>query len=543
MSPSPALANQTFDYIVVGAGSAGCVVAAQLARAGRVLLLEAGDAAEKHPETLSADGFKDAFAKDAVIRHRMSTAQAGCGGRRLFAGSGWVVGGSGAVNGMVYTRGDRADFESWPAGWQWPDLEPAFAAIEARLKPRPHPGTAFAERCLTAATQAGHRRQDGLNDGQLDGAFGYNDCNTGDEERRHAWRAFIQEQPHDNLRLLPNAAVRRLLIEDGRAVGVEATIEGRLQSFEARHEIILCAGALETPRLLMLSGIGPAGHLAELGIPLKLDAPQVGENLQDHPNVCLFYRSRAAVDFAYPQVYGFARAGETTEPGAPDSCYVFYAAPASLRQSMLRMLPVLMLPGRLHGITALRRLIRGLINAAFRLPPLQRWVGRLFGIVVILGKPRSRGRIRLASADPAAPAEIDLGYYRDPQDRASLLAAIAKAKKIAAQPAFTEVGITPLSAGARSDDPGRIWRWAQQATMTTFHYCGSVRMGEDAASPVDPQLRLRGMAGLRIADASVMPEIPVSALNAPSMLIGHRAAEFILAEQSADAAAPAQYGT
>ncbi len=534
----PLSAPECYDFVVVGAGSAGCVVAGRLAEANRgsVLLLEIGDPATAHPETLSADGFKDAFANDDVMWHRMSEPQDGCGRRRLYAGSGRVAGGSGAVNGMVYTRGDQADFRNWPEGWSWDDVAPVYAALESRITPQTRSATRFSERCVAAALACGFQRKDGLNDGDLADFVGYNAMNYRAGQRNSSYRQFVRDRESVGLSLICRARVRRLLCDDkGRAYAVECLISGQAHLFEARQEIVLCAGALETPRLLLLSGIGPGAHLAELGIPLVHDAPGIGNNLQDHPNVCLFYRSRAAVDFAYPQLYGFARAGSSAKLTGPDSCYVFYAAPASIRQSMQRMLPIILLPRRLYERVALRQLIRKLIDLAFALRPVQRFVDRLFGIVVILGKPQSRGRIRLSSADPDAPARIDLAYYQDETDRQTMLAALARARTIAASPPLREVGAHPLSAGGRARSAKQIWAWVRRATMTTFHYCGTCRMGTDDASPVDPQLRLKGIRGLRIADASVIPEIPVSALNAPSMMIGYRVVDFILADQETSA--------
>ncbi|MCW0182265.1 MAG: GMC family oxidoreductase [Zavarzinia sp.] len=522
---------EAFDHIVVGGGSAGCVAAARLAGKARVLLLEAGDPAVDHPETLSSDGFKDAFSNDALMWHRMSARQKDCGGRSLYIGTGRGLGGSGSVNGMVYTRGDRRDFEAWPAGWRWDDIVPAFQAVESRLGIRPRPPTPFAECFLAAAVEAGFARKDGMNDGDLSGVVGANDMNYAGDQRRSSYRAFVHDDPPAGLTVRTGATLRRILFEGARAVAVDYSIEGRVERARVTGELVMAAGALETPRLLMLSGVGPAAELARHGIAVVKDAPGIGRNLQDHPNVCMFYTAKAPIDFRYPQVYGFdVAAREPDEPrdGAPDTCFVCYAAPASLKESMRRMVPVLALPGRLHDIAVLRRFLRGAIELAFRLPPLRRFVDSLFGIVVILGKPTSRGSLRLASADPDAPAIVDPGYYASAADRATIEAGIVKARDIAARAPLARAGVRPLSAGARPVSGARLWRWLAGATMTTFHFCGTCRMGDDADSPVDTRLRLKGFANVRVADASVMPEIPVSALNAPSMMIGQRAADFIL---------------
>ncbi len=524
-------ASDSPDYLVVGAGSAGCIAAARLAEAGhRVLLVEAGDPATDHPETLSADGFKDAFANDALMWHRMSAPQSGAAGRSTYLGSGRGMGGSGSVNGMVYTRGHRADFAGWPVGWHWDDLVPAFAAVEARLGIQPRPPTPFVERFIAAANAAGFARKDGLNDGDLADVVGCNAINYRGDQRRSAYRAFIHDAAPAGLQILTGTQARRIVFDDhGRAIALEVEQHGQLRRLAVGRELLLCAGALETPRLLLLSGVGPRAALHALGIDSVCDAPGVGQHLQDHPNVCLFYRARQPVDFAYPQVYAFGAARQT--PGAaPDSCYVCYAAPGSLRQSMLRMLPILALPGRLYRVEALRTMLRALINSVFRLGLLQRYVSRIFGIVVILGKPISRGQIRLVSRDPTVPAQIDPAYYATETDRETMLAAVARARRIAAQGPLADA--RPLSAAGRTEVPARVWRWIAAATMTTFHYAGSCRMGDDADSPVDPQLRVKGLQNVRVADASVMPDIPVSALNAPSMMIGYRAADLILGEHT-----------
>ncbi len=527
--------GETFDFVVVGGGSAGCIAARRLADAGAsVLLLEAGSDALARPHTLSADGFKDAFADEDCLWHRMSAPQPDCGGRRLFAGSGRVLGGSGAVNGMVYTRGDRRDFDAWPAGWRWPDLEPAFEAVEQALGVRSRAPSAFGQRFLDAAVAAGLQRKDGLNDGDLGGVVGCNAMNFAGEVRRSSYRAYLHDECPPGLRIICDAAVRRIVFDrQQRAVAVLYRWQGRDMRAEIGQELILSAGALESPRLLMLSGVGPRAELEALGIDCVLDAPGVGRHLQDHPNVCLFYRARTPVDFDYPQLYAFdaaRRAQEAPCGEAPDTCFVCYAAPASIKQSLLRMLPILALPGVLHRLRPLRRMLRGLVHAAFALPPLRRAIRGLFGIVVILGKPRSRGSIRLRSADPEQAAVIDLAYFRDPEDMALMQAGIEKARRIASQTPLAEVGVRALSAGARELPQHRLVRWIHGAAMTTFHFGGSCRMGEDLDSPVDPQLRVKGLANVRVADASVIPELPVSAINAPSMVIGYRLAEFVCSE-------------
>ena len=171
-----------------------------------------------------------------------------------------------------------------------------------------------------------------------------------------------------------------------------------------------------------------------------------------------------------------------------------------------------------------------MVDLAFRLPMLRRFVGSIFGIVVILGKPTSRGAIHLTSADPAVPPRIDPAYYATEEDRAVMRAGIERARAIAAKPGLARAGARPLSVGAKPVSEKALWKWVHGTTMTTFHFCGSCRMGDDADSPLDARLRVKGLANVRVADASAVPEIPVSALNAPSMMIAWRAAGFILAE-------------
>lgn len=521
----------TYDYIVVGAGSAGCIVAAELSRDARVLLVERGDRSEDHPETLRADGYKDAFVNDRLIWERFSVPQPGCGGRRVFLGSGRGVGGSGAVNGMVYTRGAREDFAAWPAGWRWDDVVPDYEALEGRLGVRPRDPTAFTRAFVDAAVAAGFRHEPDLNGGDLSGVIGHETMNYAGDTRRNSYVSFLRDSlSAGRVTLQTDTLVERVRVEGGRAVGISAITAGRRWSARATREVVLCAGALETPRLLLLSGIGPAAELRHHGIPVVCDLPGVGANLHDHPNVTLFFLGRREVDCNYPQLYGFHRAHPRSHlpPGQSDTCYVAYPARSSLREAAMRMVPTLLPPG-LYGEPA-KQLIRRLIALGFGFDAVRRMVARTYGIVVILGKPKSRGRLRLRSADPAAPAAIDPAYFLDPADLETMRHGVERARAIAAASPLASFGNRPLMPRGALRDAAGVDRWIRQNVMTTYHYAGTCRMGDDAAAVVDTALRVRGVADLRVADASVVPETPVSAMNAPSMLVGLRAARLLRGE-------------
>ncbi|MCB9682789.1 MAG: GMC family oxidoreductase [Alphaproteobacteria bacterium] len=529
-----------FDVVVVGGGSAGCVVAAELAAdpSLSVLVLEAGGRPEDHPATLSASGYKDAFVDDAVMGSRHTVPQPALGGRRVFAGTGRGLGGSGSVNGMVYTRGARQDYDAWPDGWQWDDVVPAFEAVEARLRPAPRPPTQWTEAAIAAAEATGFRRGVDLNDGDLSGVFGYQPMNHDGVHRRSSYVAFLRERigQAPNLTVVTGARTERLRFADGRIAAVRYVADGQVHEVTVRREVVLCAGALETPRLLQLSGIGPAASLRALGLDVVRDAPEVGANLHDHPNVIVLFRGTGKpVDCALPQLYGFhrARADAALAPGQPDTCTVMYPARSSFQQASERMAPSMVLPGALLDAPWAIRAVRAMVRLAMRLPPVRRWVDGLWGVVVILGKPRSRGTVRLVSADPTVPAAIDPAYLSAPEDVATLRAGLERAWSLAhAAP------LRPWLRGALLPwSHRRLTAHLRQQLITTFHFAGTCRMGDDAAAPVDGRLRLRGVQGVRVADASVMPETPVAALNAPSMMIGYRAASFLREELASASAA------
>ncbi|MGE0784638.1 MAG: GMC family oxidoreductase [Sandaracinaceae bacterium] len=525
----------TFDYVIVGGGSAGCVVAAELSAdpSVRVLVLEHGDDARAHPETLHADGYKDAFINDSLIHERFSSHEARWGSRRLFMGSGRGLGGSGSINGMVYTRGSRLDYEEWPSAWRWERLVPHFEAIERTLRVRPRPATTFSEICVDAAEAVGFRRSADLNDGDLSRVLGYETMSYEGDDRRSSYVAFLApvlDRP--NLTVITNASVERLLVTEDGVRGALFVQDGARQTAKATREVIMTAGALETPRILMLSGIGPGQALRRVGLPAIFDVPGVGQNLHDHPNVCVFYRGTGEVDFKYPMLYGFDRANETSAlpQGMSDTCYVFYPARSSLKEMMMRIVPALVLPPTLYEQEPLKRGIRGAIGGLFSVPQVTRFVEGVYGIVVILGKPKSRGALTLEAADPRTPARIDPGYFADPEDMDTMVHGIARARQIAGAAPLAAFGNQELSPGPFGGSREALERWVRLNVMTTYHYAGTCAMGEDEASVTDPELKVRGVPGLRIADASAVPVTPVSAMNAPSMLVGHRAAQLVLEE-------------
>jgi choline dehydrogenase len=521
-----------YDYVVVGGGSAGCIVAAQLAKHYKVLLLEGGPRAEEHPETLTAAGYKDAFVNDAVMGERFTVRQAEAAKQRVFAGTGTVMGGSGSVNGMVYTRGARLDYEEWPEGWRWDDLQTDFQALERVIRPNRRKPTGWTDACVSAAVANGFNLKEDLNDGDLSNVIGYEWMSYENEDRRSSYVSFIKDAgPQPNLTIQTGARAHRIVFDaDKRATGVEYEVKGEKITAEVAREVVLSAGALESPRLLLLSGVGPGEHLRELGIPIVAERAAIGSGLHDHPNVPVFWKAQRNVDCHFPQLYSFFRTNPDTAlpAGQSDTCYVYWPAPSAMKQMAQRMVPPMVVPAPLYGPRS-RAFVRSLVALAFKIPAVQRFTDQLFGIILILGKPKSRGTLRLASSDPTLPALIDPAYYADPEDLQTMVRGVRIARQIGNSGGLAEWGAKELRPGKRTTSDKSIARYVRKNTITTYHFAGTCAMGTGDDFAVDTQLRVRGVQGVRVADASAIPTTPVSALNAPSMLIGYRCAKLISA--------------
>ena len=518
------------DYLIVGAGSAGCTLAGRLTEDPgiSVLLVEAGP-----PDTQQAlhvpVAFSQLFRSPFDWDYR-SGPEPGLGGRELYVPRGRVLGGSSSLNAMIYMRGNPLDYDDWGPGWSWEEVLPYFKRSEDNergadaLHGAGGPLAVSDSRSehelslawIDAAVAAGLRRNPDFNGPRQDGVGLYQLTQRGGM-RCSAAVAYLQPAlARPNLTVVPDALATRLLFDGERAVGVEVARDGGAQELRAEREVILCAGTYNTPQLLMLSGIGPAGHLRDHGVDVRLDQPAVGANLSDHLHagqivstpVESLMTAQSEENLALLRTYGrgpltsnIAEAGGfwRSRPGLEAPDVQFHVAPVMFAQEGLA-------PPSEHAWTA--------------------------GACVL--RPQGRGEVRLRSADPTAKPRIVTRWLDGERDWAAMLAAQRLLLEIAARPPIADLSGAPLQVPASGSDAD-LRAFVRAVGHCLYHPVGTCALG----TVVDPELRVRGVECLRVADASVIPVVTRGNTNAPAIMIGERAAD-LLAGRTLEAAGAAR---
>jgi len=524
----------TYDYVIVGAGSAGCVLAERLSAnpAKRVLLLEAGGS-DWHPFIHMPAGIAKLATNTRLNWNYTTEPEPHLDGRRLWWPRGKVLGGSSSINAMCYTRGIAEDYDGWARAaadsrWSWQAVLERFKRSEDNGRGADawhgtggHLGVAdlrhhnvLSEAFIDAAVAAGHARNTDFNGPNQQGVGWYQVTQRNGARCSTAtgWLRGARSRP--NLVVRTHARAERLLLSGTRAVGIDYRQRGRLKRAEG-GEIILCGGALNSPHLLLLSGIGPADHLREQGVPLRHELAGVGANLQDHLDICTLQRSTQAVsydrtnDVAVALEFLFRRSGVGTSNIAECGGFVRTRHATDARCDV-----------QLHFVPAL-------LDDHGR----QRLEGNGYTVHACALRPRSRGALRLKSADPAQPIAIHANYLSDAEghDLRLMVEGVRLSREIFAQAAFAPFRGEEIFPGAAVDDEGALEAFVRRKAETIYHPVGTCRMGVDAAAVVDSELRVHGLNGLRVVDASIMPELPGGNTNAPTIMIAEHAADLLLA--------------
>lgn len=527
-----------YDYVIVGAGSAGCVLANRLSEdpGVSVLLLEAGGPDNKQEISIPA-AFSKLF-KSPLDWAYYTEEEPQMAGRKMYWPRGKVLGGSSSINAMIYIRGNRGDYDAWRAagnnGWGYDDVLPYFKKAENQEHgPSEYHGVggplqvsdqrtvnplsrAFVEACK----ELGIAENPDFNGAENEGS-GIYQVTQKNGARWSAASAYLKPAlSRPNLTVRTNAQVAQILLEQGRATGVISVENGKNETIRAGREVLICAGAINSPQLLMLSGIGPAKHLKSVDIEVVVDLPGVGQNLQDHLAGGVQFASKKPISLLDAESFGnvlkyiFFKKGPLTSVVAEAGGFIKLQENALLPDIQFHFAPVLF---KNHG---------------FDPPP-----GHGFTIGPTLLHPRSRGQILLRSNNPLAPAVIRANYFSEEEDARVMLRAVKFSRELALTRAFEPFRGEQIMAGADLSDE-ELLQLIRENAETLYHPTGTCKMGNDSMAVVDTQLRVRGVEGLRVIDASVMPTIIGGNTNAPTIMIAEKAADLLKQSTSNKTSAP-----
>ena len=525
------------DFVVVGAGSAGCAVAARLSEdpATRVVLLEAGGE-DKNRWIHIPLGFGKTFADASVNWCYETEPDPGAAGRRVFWPRGRVLGGSSSINGMVYIRGQAEDFDHWRqlgnTGWSFDNVLPYFKRAEHQTRgadafhgaggplcvsdvPDHHP---ICEAFIESAVALGFPRNDDFNGRAQEGA-GWHQTTTRNGRRCSTAVGYLRPaMSRPNLRVVTDALAEKIVFDGRRATGVAFRQDGELRTARGRREVVLCGGAVNSPQLLMLSGVGPQPHLAEFGIPVVQHLPGVGQSLQDH------YSAPVKLKCRLPITVNDVMQSRLKKLKVGIEYYLFRTGPLAMATSpaalFARTRPELASPNVKCSVSP--------FSADRPQDGLHPWSG--FTTIVYQLRPESRGEIKLKTPDPRAPPAVHPNYLAAETDQRTIVDGLKLLRRLLASPQLLHFVDREMLPGPGVTTDAELLDFAGRHGGTVFHPTSTCKMGVDPMAVVDPELRVCGIEGLRVADASVMPTVVSGNTNAATIMIGDKLADLLRRE-------------